>query len=57
MGSACPDGIMLVHGNQLILERNQLSNGSAIYAQGFGDRIENNDINKYRIRVQVLRRE
>jgi hypothetical protein len=57
MGSACPDGIMLVHGNQLILERNQLSNGSAIYAQGFGDRIENNDINKYRIRVQVFRRE
>jgi hypothetical protein len=43
-----------VHGNQSIVARNQLSNGSAtaIFALGFGDRIENNDISGYRIGIR-----
>jgi hypothetical protein len=52
--SACANGILLVHGNQSIVVWNQLSNGSAIgiYAQGVGDRIENNDISGYRIGIR-----
>jgi len=44
----------LVHGNQSIVARSQISNASAtaIYAQGFGDRIENNDISGYRIGIR-----
>jgi hypothetical protein len=52
--SGCANGIWLVHGNQSIVARNQLSNGNAvaIFTRGFGDRIENNDISGYRIGIR-----
>jgi parallel beta-helix repeat protein len=52
--SGCPNGIWLVHGNQSVVERNQISNGGGIgiYAQGFGDRIKNNDISSFRVGIR-----
>jgi hypothetical protein len=52
--SGCLNGVWLVLGNQSIVARNQISNGTgtAIYAHGFGDRIENNDISGYRIGIR-----
>jgi Periplasmic copper-binding protein (NosD) len=52
--SGCANGISLGTGNQSIVERNQISNGTGIgiYAQGFGDRIKNNDISSFRIGIR-----